>query len=67
METQKFSLRIEESLSVMSNPAALRQILVETANRLLKGWRARMTKEAKQVAFFKQPRLISSVMTQNCS
>ena len=43
----------------MSNPAALRQILVETANRLLKGLRARMAKEAKQVAFFKQLRILN--------
>jgi|Transcript_9575 hypothetical protein len=43
----------------MSNLAALRQILVETANRLLKGLRARMAKEAKQVAFFKQLRILN--------
>ena len=59
METQKFSPRIEKSLSVMSNPAALQQILVETANCLLKGLRAHMAKEAKQAAFFKQLQILT--------
>ena len=43
----------------MANPAGLRQNLVETVNRLLKGLRARMAKEAKQVAFFKKLRILN--------
>ena len=43
----------------MSNKAAPRQILVEAANRLLNGLRARMATEAKQVACFKQLRVLN--------
>ena len=59
IRNQKFSPRIEESLSAMSNPTAPRQILIESADRLLKGLRAHMAKEAKQVAFFKQLRILN--------
>ena len=46
-------------MSVISNPAALQQTVVETANRFLKGLCARMAKEAKQVAFCNQLRIVN--------